>query len=171
MKKMKISVICALFIISALAAPALAALVQAPVNPAFKQYILGKSAETKKLLSPAGRKASFAGRSLSSDTLHGGAIPEIFDTSHIRTIRAALNEKTRDAALPAEFDLRTNGDMTGVRNQRVYGTCWSFASLASAESGMIVNNGGTKDLSEKTPVIFCLYRRRDETQSFTKTFT
>lgn len=168
MKQIKISVICVLFILFALAAPALAALVQAPVNPDFTQYILGKSAETKKLLSPAGVKTSFAGRSLSSDTLHGGAIPEVFDTSHIRTIRTALNEKTRDAALPAEFDLRTGRDMTGVRNQRVYGTCWSFAALASAESGMIVNNEGTKDLSEKHLSYFAYTDEGDETPSFTK---
>ncbi|WP_373484358.1 lectin like domain-containing protein [Acetobacterium sp.] len=48
--------------------------------------------------------------------------------------------------LPATFDLRTTDRVTPIRNQSPYGTCWSFASMASLESH--INNGDTIDLSE-----------------------
>ena len=48
--------------------------------------------------------------------------------------------------LPETFDLRAVDRVTPIRNQNPYGTCWSFASMASLESH--INKGATIDLSE-----------------------
>lgn len=50
--------------------------------------------------------------------------------------------------LPASYDLRTLGDLTGIRNQGLCGSCWAFASYASAESWLLKNLSETWDFSE-----------------------
>ena len=47
---------------------------------------------------------------------------------------------------PAAYDLRTLGKLTAVRNQGSFGTCWTFATMASLESGLLP--GQTADFSE-----------------------
>lgn len=59
----------------------------------------------------------------------------------------------RRVALPEKFDLRDEGRSTSVKDQGVYGFCWSFASTASMESNIITKklDGATSenlDLSE-----------------------
>ena len=51
-----------------------------------------------------------------------------------------------DAPLPASYDLRTEGRMTGVRNQGTSGACWTFATYGSLESNMMPAE--TLDFSE-----------------------
>jgi C1A family cysteine protease len=47
---------------------------------------------------------------------------------------------------PATFDLRTLNKLTAVRNQGSFGTCWTFATMASLESALLP--GQTADFSE-----------------------
>lgn len=49
--------------------------------------------------------------------------------------------------MPASFDLRENGGVSGVRNQAGYGTCWTHSAIASAETSIIKSNPSV-DLSE-----------------------
>ncbi|HEY3378168.1 MAG TPA: lectin like domain-containing protein [Armatimonadota bacterium] len=49
-------------------------------------------------------------------------------------------------ALPATFDLRTQGRVTPVRNQNPLNTCWTFATYGSLESCLLP--GETRDFSE-----------------------
>jgi len=39
--------------------------------------------------------------------------------------------------LPASYDLRSLDRVSAIRNQNPYGTCWSFAAMASLESGLL----------------------------------
>lgn len=61
-----------------------------------------------------------------------------------------LNTSTflrRRVALPSKYDLRDEGRLTSVKDQGLYGFCWSFASIASMESNILTKNIGnaTKD--------------------------
>lgn len=60
------------------------------------------------------------------------------------------------AALPSSFDLREASGMTGVRDQKTYGTCWAHSSAASAESGILDSNPSV-DLSEFHTAYFTYY--------------
>lgn len=51
-----------------------------------------------------------------------------------------------EAAYPASFDLRTAGKVSPVKDQDPYGTCWTFATFASAESCLLP--GELRDFSE-----------------------
>jgi len=60
------------------------------------------------------------------------------------------DKEPRAAALPSQFDLRDYGYITPVKNQGDTGTCWAHASLAAAESNMVMKGiaDNTIDLSE-----------------------
>ncbi len=49
--------------------------------------------------------------------------------------------------LPASFDMRTEGTITGIKDQGQYGTCWAHSAAACAESSLIGRVPGI-DLSE-----------------------
>jgi|GEM_PF-1891568 len=68
-------------------------------------------------------------------------------------IDAAEELNSSDSGLlnsASSYDLRSQGLITGVRNQSPYGDCWSFSALASGESSLIKKNlaGTSVDLSE-----------------------
>lgn len=48
----------------------------------------------------------------------------------------------------SSFDLRKLNKVTSVKNQETTGLCWAFATNASVESNLLVNNLGEYDLSE-----------------------
>ena len=50
------------------------------------------------------------------------------------------------SATDAQYDLRNSGFVSGIRNQGVNGVCWSFAVLASAESGIMKAANSTQDV-------------------------
>ena len=58
--------------------------------------------------------------------------------------------------LPSAFDLRDTGKVSPVRNQGVYGTCWTHSSAASAETSMI-DSIPYIDLSEFHTAYFSYY--------------
>lgn len=46
------------------------------------------------------------------------------------------------ASLPDEYDSRDHGFVTPVRNQDVFGVCWSFATIAAVESSLLAHDQG-----------------------------
>ena len=52
------------------------------------------------------------------------------------------------AELPARYDLRELGLVTGAKNQGKYGTCWAFAAASAMESNALVRGCGEYDISE-----------------------
>ena len=43
----------------------------------------------------------------------------------------------RATALPAQYDLRAEGRLSPVKDQRQYGTCWAFANIGALESRLL----------------------------------
>ena len=50
--------------------------------------------------------------------------------------------------LPSSYSLVSKGYVTSVKNQNPYGTCWTFATVGSAESSLKKKYGKTVDLAE-----------------------
>ncbi len=72
--------------------------------------------------------------------------------------------------VPSEYDLRDEGRSTSVKNQGIYGFCWSFASNASMESNILtqklVNSTSDEiDLSETGGAWFSCNGVTDESDS------
>lgn len=65
-----------------------------------------------------------------------GSMPSTQDFSYLASSyrRQAMR---RNTLLPKSYDLRNEGRASSVPNQGAYGTCWAFAALGSAESGLI----------------------------------
>ncbi len=60
-----------------------------------------------------------------------------------------LSEGTEETFdLPEQYDLRDYDDVTSIKNQGSYGTCWAHATLGSAESSYLKKYGKELDLSE-----------------------
>lgn len=77
-----------------------------------------------------------------------GLAPSMFDSSYLSDINISADRGIADS-LPVRYDLRDSGMLTPVKNQGYYGTCWAHATLASLESGLLINGKGVYDLSEK----------------------
>ncbi|XP_038218408.1 pro-cathepsin H-like [Zerene cesonia] len=55
--------------------------------------------------------------------------------------------------LPENFDLRTEGFISKIKNQASCGSCWAFCTTAAVEGALTRNNGGRPlDLSEQSLV-------------------
>ena len=63
------------------------------------------------------------------------------------TTSDGISKASESVLLPDSFDLRTKGLVTAVKDQYNYGTCWSFAALASLE-GSLADKTPEVDLSE-----------------------
>ena len=90
-----------------------------------------------------------------------GGMPEPLDLSHLSAnppvVQASAGGLARIAAdLPSEYDPRTLGRVSPVKDQTPYGTCWSFASLGAMEANYLTQNSGAEapDLSELHQVYF-----------------
>lgn len=52
-------------------------------------------------------------------------------------IESSIELLDKSLTLPEKFDMREEGLISSVKNQGQYGTCWTFASAASAESSLL----------------------------------
>ncbi len=90
-----------------------------------------------------------------------GEIPDIeFDSSWENigkqtTLSAYSARKLlRSAPLPASYDAREAGNVSSVKDQGGWGSCWAFQTVSAAESSVLKTGGGEKDFSELQLVEF-----------------
>lgn len=70
----------------------------------------------------------------------GSIVPSTLDLSYLNTSYARSDRQRamrRSTSVPAAFDLRDYGRAPAVEDQGNLGSCWTFAALGSAESGLI----------------------------------
>lgn len=72
-------------------------------------------------------------------TASGGITPTVFQESYRNTGEVQYRSRT---TYPSNFDLRTEGNSTTVKNQMPWGSCWAFGALSSLESGQLHGNTG-----------------------------
>lgn len=59
-----------------------------------------------------------------------------------------VGTRVNESYTSSRFDLRDYDYVTSVKNQENTGTCWTFATMASIESNLLINGKGNYDLSE-----------------------
>jgi len=108
----------------------------APLNPDFVRFITEKpvNLQTRDSAQPLGLIPSPISR------------PEIKDIQMFGP--DAGDRYSATSTYPATFDLRTTGNVTPVKNQGNFGTCWAFATYGSLESTSMPVTP-TQDFSEK----------------------
>jgi len=75
-----------------------------------------------------------------------GFLPPEMDLPHLTG--QEMPERFLAITPPSNFDWRTTGKVTSVKNQGACNACYAFASLGCFESKILINGGGTYDLSE-----------------------
>lgn len=80
------------------------------------------------------------------DSYGTGFLPTEMDLPHLTG--QEMPERFLYETPPSSFDWRTSGKVTSVKNQGGCNACYAFASLACFESKIIINGGGTYNLSE-----------------------
>jgi C1A family cysteine protease len=109
--------------------------VLAPLNPAFVQAMLNRSAAQ--------------GTTLSLDGIIrqvNGHVPLPVKVAIPPKVAAETAAEASASSLPAAYDLRSLTRVTPVRDQGSYGTCWAFAAIGSLESALMP--GENRDFSE-----------------------
>ncbi len=114
----------------------------APINPAFSPAPPATTLDARNVP----RKAALGGAS----TEHAkGYLPSPINRSHMLGLQPAFAKSTHtQASYPASFDLRSLGRVTPVQDQGSCGDCWSFSTIASAESNALVGGLGSYRFSE-----------------------
>ncbi|MGC8949248.1 MAG: C1 family peptidase [Thermoprotei archaeon] len=80
--------------------------------------------------------------------LNYGYIPPPFDLSHLKSIVPKNINQVQ--ALPAQFDWRSLGRVTPVKDQDGCGTCWIFGTTSVLESKVLINESVSYDFSEQS---------------------
>lgn len=134
---------CGPLLLAALLSAALPAALSAAsrLNPAFVKY------ESSHVLAPQSARVQGTAVSVSTYTPRRfGWRPFPANMSHMtgmdisRAIlagRAGVSAALSGASYPSYYNLALLGRLTAVRDQGEYGTCWTFASLASLESNLL----------------------------------
>ena len=79
----------------------------------------------------------------------GGFIPPPMYMHHIHATPQQIMAMPQ---APVAWDWRTSGDVTSVKDQNPWGTCWAFSSIGCLESALHINRGLTRDYSEHNVV-------------------
>jgi len=103
----------------------------APVNPVFVAW--------------QSKMATFGVETYNEEDYALGYIPSPIDRSHLES---QTETALQTLSTPVSYDLRSSGDVTGVRDQGGCGSCWSFGSYGSLESWLLRNEGELWDFSE-----------------------
>jgi len=111
---------------------------QAPLNPAFVNYIQETQAPHKLMRSAVTSQAT---------TYPMGLIPSPVSRPGV-TVMPTYGAGSGGSTYPATFDLRTSGKVSPVKDQTYFGTCWAFASMGSLESTLLPASPAP-DFSEK----------------------
>lgn len=94
----------------------------------------------------AGHPLGYRPSPLNLEHLHG--------TSIVPTAEAAQDMAWNPVPTEASYSLVDLGMVTPIRDQNPYGTCWTFAAMASLESTRLMSDGVSMDLSEKYHAYF-----------------
>lgn len=124
----------------------------APVNPRFTKWIKEKKAADSVITNRKTSSATSTEKEHQIPPLTRRPSPVNNDNMKDKSIvPVPVVNKKQAIAVPTEttYDLRSLGLSTPMRDQNPYGTCWTFAAMASSESSALVQNYGTKDFSEK----------------------
>lgn len=117
--------------------PASAPLQSAPVNPHFLSWLARHPRR--------GAPGPLGGTEEGGQRTRG-YLPHPMDLSHLHG--PFFTRGAGDPPFPARFDLRATGLLTPVKDQGPYGTCWTFACLASLESSLLAAGQAPLNLSE-----------------------
>ncbi len=90
-----------------------------------------------------------------ADIGKGGFIPPPMYMHHLHATPEKLMSMPQ---APLAWDWRTSGDVTSVKNQNPYGTCWAFATIGCLESALHIQQVLTRDYSEYN-VVSCADNR------------
>jgi C1A family cysteine protease len=82
-----------------------------------------------------------------------GTLPDNIDFSHYK-LKSSELFGVRET-YPVSYDLRDYASVTPVRDQGVFGTCWTFGTIASTEGYMKGKFSRDEDYSEKNTVNKC----------------
>jgi C1A family cysteine protease/uncharacterized membrane protein len=108
----------------------------APTNPEFIKYLKEKSYDLK----------------TQTGTHRHGLIPSPIYRPEVKDIQMfGTKGGDRSSDYPSLFDLRVTGDISPVKDQDPWGTCWAFATFASLESTLMPTTP-TPNFSEKNLV-------------------
>ncbi len=66
-----------------------------------------------------------------------GEAQQKLDYQPMKMYSTAASQTVEGVELPDQYDPRGHKNMTAVKNQGEYGTCWSFSAMASIESSLI----------------------------------
>jgi len=103
----------------------------APVNPVFVAW--------------QSQMETFGVETYNEEGYALGYIPSPIDRSHLES---QTETALQALSTPVSYDLRSSGDVTGVRDQGDCGSCWSFGSYGSLESWLRRNESQSWDFSE-----------------------
>jgi len=109
---------------------------KAPLNPAFLNHF----SSLKIKIQQSSPQASHT----------YGYIPPPVDYSYLKNLPLVPQGIAiqKSVLLPVTYDLRTEGKVTPVKDQGNCGACWSFASISSLESGLLMGSPTIWDFSE-----------------------
>ena len=117
-----------------------------PVDEAEKSTAVKDSSQTK---GESDENTSADAEMLAREAEQDRSFVNAYRDLTIQVERGEGIEAYRSENLPSSYSSVDLGYVTPIKSQSVFGTCWAFAWLAAAESGML-RRGGTKayDLSE-----------------------
>ncbi len=111
----------------------------APLNPAFEAWRAKVRADRAVCVTAKTRRIS--GRRPSPVNLS-----HLFNRSIVPPSRTVQNAA---GAFPSRYDLRNTGKVSPVKDQDPWGSCWTFATMGSAESSALGRGWQSPDFSEK----------------------